>query len=550
MRSTLVQRLQAERGIALILALGLLIVFGIVVTGAISYSTSNTRASASNQTRVSARQVAEAGMNAALAVLNEGSPTNANQLGSKDAPLTQTVDGGTATYWGTYTSANGDTYWSITSVGSVPNPSSGGQPSQIAVTAKVPIQPSAIVQATPASNPWTFFWSKDANPSSCDQTFTTKVTIPLVEYGDVCVDWISGATPTGLLGTSLHMKTANSTIWVKNLNARVGNSSNPMTGYAVQTAGGTKCMTSYNGATGLAPHTCTTGTAVADATHLTRDNVHSIGSSPTSIAAPIADFDYWYSNGSPGPFSKCNVTSTGGSYLPTLEDETSNPTRNNSLNTAAVFDLTPPGHSYDCIIGTTNGNSNGWCSTGSNSGNLGQITWDATNKQLTIIGTTYIDGSVKISNATLTTLTYTCYGSLYTSGTILLKNTKLCGALFDSTCTGGSSFGSRWWPFLNWLFLVADGDASAGGAAAQGGDMAAGDGIKLINSSFQGGLYATKAIHFDATSKFNGPAVGGTLIFDGDFTSSWDTSSSRMPSGTPGIQQNTKTQIQQPVFGG
>jgi Tfp pilus assembly protein PilX len=545
------QRLRNERGIALVMALGLLIGFGILVTAAISYSSANSRSSSSSQTRVSARQVAESGLSAALAVLSAGSPTNSSQLGTQAAPLTQTVDGGTATYWGVYNNSGGDTYWTITAIGSVANPSSGNANSQYSVTAKVSIQPSAIVQSTPASNPWTFFWAKDNNPSSCDETITTQVSIPLVMYGDLCVDWASPASsPSGLIGGSLHMKTANSTLWVKNLNARVGNQNNPMTGYTAQTAGGTKCMTSYNGATGLAAHACTTGSSAADATHLTRDNVYAIASSPTSIAAPVADFDYWYQNGSPGPFSPCTASSTGGAYLPGFENESTNPTRNNSQNTGAAFDLTPAGHSYDCIIGTTNGNNNGWCSTGNNSGNLGEITWDSVNKQLTVIGTAFFDGSVKIENASLTTSTYTCYGSIYTSGTIMLKNTKLCGALFDNTCTGTTSTFQRWWPFLNWLFLVADGDASAGGAASQGGNLAAGDGIKLINSSFQGGLYATKAVHFDATSTFNGPAVGGSIIFDGNFTSSWDTSSSRMPSGTPGIQQNTKTQIQQPIVGG
>jgi hypothetical protein len=382
-------------------------------------------------------------------------------------------------------------------------------------------------------------------------------------YGDLCVDWATGTTnPSGLVSqtgatTSLHMKTSNSTIWVKNMNARVGsttgNATTNMTGFTVQAASGLKCKTSYNGATGTTPHTCySTDKMTADGTHLTRDNVYTaLGSSPTSISSVIADFDYWYYNASPGPFSGCNASSThtGTAVLPVFENETSNPVRNNSV--PAVVDLTPAGGTYDCIVGTTGGASSGWCNSGNNQ-NLGEISWDGTN--LEVVGTVFFDGSVKISNASLSTKTYTCWGSIYTSGTILMKNTKLCGALLDPDCNDGAGgFLDHWWPFWNWLFLVADGDGAAGGASAQGGDVGAGDGVKFINSFFQGGAYATKAIHFDASAAtgFQGPAMAGTLIFDKDFKSAgWDQSSSRMPSGTPGIQQNTKTKILQPIFGG
>jgi hypothetical protein len=502
-------------------------------------------------------------MGAALAVLNNGSPTDSTALGDAQHPLTSTVDGGTATYYGVYTTANGQTYWDITATGSVANPSGGTSGQSVrTVTAKVPISPSQIYQSTPASNPWTFWWSTDT-ANACDQTMTKQVSIPLVMYGDLCVDWATGTTnPSGLVSqtgatTSLHMKTSNSTIWVKNMNARVGsttgNATTNMTGFTVQAASGLKCKTSYNGATGTTPHTCySTDKMTADGTHLTRDNVYTaLGSSPTSISSVIADFDYWYYNASPGPFSGCNASSThtGTAVLPVFENETSNPLRNNSV--PAVVDLTPAGGTYDCIVGTTGGASSGWCNSGNNQ-NLGEISWDGTN--LEVVGTVFFDGSVKISNASLSTKTYTCWGSIYTSGTILMKNTKLCGALLDPDCNDGAGgFLDHWWPFWNWLFLVADGDGAAGGASAQGGDVGAGDGVKFINSFFQGGAYATKAIHFDASAAtgFQGPAMAGTLIFDKDFKSAgWDQSSSRMPSGTPGIQQNTKTKILQPIFGG
>ena len=87
--------------------------------------------------------------------------------------------------------------------------------------------------------------------------------------------------------------------------------------------------------------------------------------------------------------------------------------------------------------------------------------------------------------------------------------------------------------------------------------MPSGDGIKLIASDFQGGMFATKAIEFDATSDFTGPAIGSNLIFDADYTAIWGqnstqtaNSSSNMPSGTPGIAQTSKTQVQPPIYSG
>jgi hypothetical protein len=340
------------------------------------------------------------------------------------------------------------------------------------------------------------------------------------------------------------------------MNARVGSTTGSptvnMSGFTIQAASGMQCKTSYNGATGLSAHACNASLMTADGTHLTRDNVYTpIGSSPTGINSITADFDYWYHNASPGPFSGCNASSTvtGTASLPVFENETSNPTRNNSVPT--VQDLTPAGGTYDCLVGTNSGAGSGWCNSGTNQ-NFGEIKWDGSN--LEVVGTLYFDGSVRIGAGSLVTKTYTCWGSIYTSGTILVKNMKLCGALLDSDCNDGAGgMFDHWWPFWNWLFLVADGDGGMGGSAGQAGDVAAGDGIKFINSFMQGGAYATKAIHFDASAAtgFQGPAMGGTLIFDKDFKSTgWDQTSSRMPTGTPGIQQNTKTKIQQPIYGG
>ena len=71
MRTLLRNRLVAdERGIALVMALGMLIVCAIMVVTVIDYTSANQRTTSYSKTRVTAFDAADAGMNDSLAVLN------------------------------------------------------------------------------------------------------------------------------------------------------------------------------------------------------------------------------------------------------------------------------------------------------------------------------------------------------------------------------------------------------------------------------------------------------------------------------------------------
>src|SRR3954453_13631173 len=79
-----------ESGIALVLALGILVVLAIVVTAGITYTTSNTRASGKSTARIQARQYAETALNQGMSILTQqiavgGNPTAANLLGCAGA---------------------------------------------------------------------------------------------------------------------------------------------------------------------------------------------------------------------------------------------------------------------------------------------------------------------------------------------------------------------------------------------------------------------------------------------------------------------------------
>src|SRR5581483_229531 len=281
-----------------------------------------------------------------------------------------------------------------------------------------PRRETPCTQSTPPSstNPWAFMWSTRTG-NSCDETVSTQVAAPFVVLGNLCLNWTSGSQ-TGFVGGPLHVK--GSTVTVTGTGAKSSKTSS----YAVITGGthlasGTQCKNSY---ASMTAHTCSASAAT------TGDNLAGFDRSITAIGAVTADFDYWYANASPGPKHGCNASLSTGSYSSLVfEDEVTSPTRNNSV--PAAVNLTPA-TAYDCIVGTKNGSS-GYCNTSGGSNSFGELKWDPSTKKLLILGTVYIDGSAYISNAALTTLTYSCYGTLYTSGTILLKNTKICGQYFD-----------------------------------------------------------------------------------------------------------------------
>jgi Tfp pilus assembly protein PilX len=562
----MLRRLRDEQGIALVMALGLLIVLAIVVTAAVQYTTSNTRSASSSQGRVSSRQLAEAGMNAAIAaVAGATDPTAPADLPSSSSPATMTVNGGTITYYGQYCNLGKDgagaanttcaaystlTGWVINSTGAAPNNAAADGTASHTVSATVQVDPSSIVQTTPAQavNPWSFLWAtRTGTAGGCDETISTYVAAPLVINGNLCLT--AGATQEGIWRGPVHIK---GNFWSKSTLARISGKAgfSTISSNVHFTSTAAPCQNSYSIGGGTTLHACILKAGNGSPAG---DNIFGpVDTSVTSITAPTPDFAHWYTNASPGPARGCSTSQSTGAYASvlTFENETTNATKNNSLT--SVINLTPQGSAYDCIVGTKGGSS-GFCNTNGSSNSYGEIKWDGT-KNLMVLGTAYFDGSVSISNASAVTLDYTCFGSIYASGTILIKNTKLCGLYVDKNCTNTSGFGG-WWPFANWLFFVAAGD---GATSSQGGQIGSGVGIKMIASDFQGGMFATNGIEFDATSNFTGPAIGSNLIFDGDYTSIWGQSgswqggnaSSNMPSGTPGISQTSKTQIQPPVYSG
>lgn len=119
----LIERLSDERGIALIMAMAVMLVLTVLVTSALAFTSSDSRDAARSNATQKAYAAAEAGLNDALAAVQvAGSDTS--KMSSQASPtVTSLPNGVTATWYGTFNSST--QVWTLTSKGSVPNPTGG-----------------------------------------------------------------------------------------------------------------------------------------------------------------------------------------------------------------------------------------------------------------------------------------------------------------------------------------------------------------------------------------------------------------------------------------
>ena len=478
-------RLRTEEGFVLPVALGILAVLSIAVVVVVDSSSSSARSSTRSGGDKVAFALAEAGVNNSMAVLNL--PTN-NALKQQtlvscagDAESTwnrSDYEGGYVLWCGTFNASGA--YWDVSAVGKVRNPN-GTKTIERRIGARVVVTPT---YTQPLNNPaWNYIFSTRTG-NTCDQYLSNNVGGGSRFYvtGNLCLNNNVGiSSSTLIVGGNLDL--AN--------NAFVGASTSIDT--RVETYVGGDCR--YGGGSWA---DCN-GNQDAKRVYSKRDPpsyVVGVNGTAPVIAVPTSDFANWYANSIPGPSSPCTTVS---GTTPVFDNDA---LRNASVT--SIFELTPA-TSYTCRVGPAGSPS-------------GELSWNATTKALTVSGTIYIDGSVRVNNGALNQ--YNGQATLYLSGTFLL-NGKLCGGV-----SGGQCDFNAWNPNTEMLTVVANGI---------GGQVPESSSISVENNGqFQGGLFATGSINFSNNSKSDGPMVGTEIVMANNMTSDSFPTITTVPVGMPG----------------
>jgi hypothetical protein len=477
--------LRRQDGITLVMAIGVLGVLTMTGTTLIYYSSTNARTAAYSDDKSAAYDLAEAGINEMMAILSR--PEN-NALKAALLPqTTSTYPDGTVTWSGTLNQATQT--WAITSTARIKNPTGKtGADVRRTLGAQVPVTPT---YTQPLNNPaWNYIFNKHTG-STCDMTLANNVSgsSRLYVAGNLCISNNATVSQTSLIVRG-NLDLSN--------NAAVGASTSMST--RVETYVGGNCR--YGGGTWATP--CTGN---QDSRHIYSKKdppsyVVGVSNSPPVIATPAADFDTWYTNSIPGPTQDCTTSNGARSGTPPVFDNDT--VRNNSVTT--VFNLTPAS-SYTCRIGPA-------------ATPTGEISWNATTRVLTTMGTIFIDGSANVGNGQLNQ--YNGQATIYLSGTLLIANgSKLCGGVSGSECDFAA-----WNPNTEMLTFVANG---SGGQAGTGNSI-----LVDNNAQFQGGLFATYGLTYINNSRSDGPMVADVITLNNNVTNDQFPTITTVPAGMPG----------------
>jgi hypothetical protein len=493
---------------ALVLALSVTVVFSMTVVTVIESATGNQRLATMHSGRGSAYDLAEAGVSNAMSVLRV--PTNnaldkyvfcadAASLPPLPCERTNYYSGGKVMWKGTLyqNPAAGTAYWDLYSTGYVRNPH-GGADYKKTIRATIPVVPT-ITQ--PLNNPsWNYIFSRATGTgqalNGCDMTLqnSVNVTSPLYVMGNLCVKNTARVSKGPLIvnGSVDLQQSANQ------IGAAGADISEAHIGLGCRyqnQALHNPCVYGQGGTTPV------------------RDNVWAtiLDATPPAIVAPVVTWNEWYLNASPGPYYTCAAPGAGDAPNPTfafdnpvaaLSDTDANKLAYKNDN-QGIANLTPSS-SYHCK--TVNG----------------ELSWDYTNKILTVSGTIFLDSSAKVDIGG--TVRYKGQATIYTSGTVLVKNTSLCAYSSGTSCTL-----ANWDSTKDLLGFVANGN----GSIPADNQVNPGTGVQFVSAYFQGAVYATNIVEIGTTSLVDGPVDGSTIIL-GQSSNSTFAGFTFVPAGMPG----------------
>ena len=499
-----------ERGQSLVMALFVLTFLAISLSTVLIFTASNQRTSNYSKSGQVANSLAEAGVNNAISILanpnNSASLESSTLLPSTEAAAitagatktgaTAYQTGTTVTWWGTLQNpaANGSVVWTVHGKATVPNPTGpSGAPIVKQMSAMMNVNP-------PNSNNfqvgvWNTVYSPFGPTAGCDTSIGQgiNISVPLYVGGNLCMGQNAVVTKPTYVGGFLFFQNKQGSIGSNNAtinSAHVG-------GYCQVSSGGQVNPCKSEPISGNNPNT----------------NIWVTGA-PTNLTGPATDFANiqapqicwdgnqpsactntppggWYTFAAPGPYHPCAAGSSG--TTPNFDTDANGvaggqpPNGMNDTYQNTVFNLTPAA-SYTCMTGQ------------------GQLSWNATTRVLTVVGTVFFDGSITMTTSGNQPITYTgtgsggactnngdCQAVIYADGDISVNSEKLCAKL---NAQGNDCDWSNWDPNKKILILASNGPTGVTAGPSQ--------------TAFQGGLYATNTVATGQGAVTEGPLVSGT----------------------------------------
>src|SRR5581483_9976369 len=282
-----------QDGMALVLALIVMLVLTTGAATAYFYAQSNSRESTQSRAQGDASHAAEAGLSAAIAVIQN--PNNNDQdstlFGSAGNmtlicvdPNVAAVNGSCpagqrtwATYGGSLDTSGSASVWTLTAYGYAANTDSqGARPIQHKVSAQIQLQAENDTSAVDDS--WSYLFSTQTQSANkaCDQTYTTQISTFVYAQGNLCLsgngEFIDSSSHSTKVEANGYIELQSST------NSFVGTSTNSAVG-TVKTNFG--CI--YSGTT---YHPCATSSA--------HQFIKSSSGTTDGITPPVVDWDAWY----------------------------------------------------------------------------------------------------------------------------------------------------------------------------------------------------------------------------------------------------------------
>jgi Tfp pilus assembly protein PilX len=503
-RHALTRGLRDERGQSLVLALMVMTFLAVALGAVMFFSAGNQRNANYQKASQVATSLAEAGVNNAVSVLSNPSnscclevapgSTGAVLPGTLGSALTKTYSGNTVSWWGTLNTnapwagtANGNAVWTVYGQASVPNPTGPGAAAIVKqVSAQVHV--NAPLPASFNVGVWNTVYSPFGPSAGCDTSIGqgVNITVPLYVGGNLCMGQNAIVSKPVYVGGYLSFQNKQASIGSNNAtinSAHVG-------GYCQVSSGGQVNPCKSEPVQGNQPDTniWVTGapnnlTGVAsDFVGITAPQICWNGTQGAAACGSNTPAGGWYTFATPGPLHPCPAGSTGG--YPTFDTDG---VWNDTFQSAA-FNLTPAA-SYTCKIP-----------------GQGELSWDATNRVLTVAGTVFFDGSITMSTSGNTPITYKGWGSngactqigdcqsvIYASGDISINSEKLCAVLNSQ---GNNCDWNNWDPNKKMIIFASNGPTGVSVGPSQ--------------TSFQGGLYATNTVSTGQSALTEGPLVSGT----------------------------------------